>query len=50
MTEYQVPGCRLVTPEVMTSTSEALTLTVEAQLKPDEIREKIAVTRGAIET
>ena len=30
MTEYQVPGCWLVTPEVVTSTSEAVTSTSEA--------------------
>ena len=30
MTEYQVPGCWLVTSEVVTSTSEAVTSTSEA--------------------
>ena len=50
MTEYQVPGCWLVTSEVVTSTSEAVTSTMEAQSKHDEIQEKMAATRGAIET
>ena len=57
MTEYQVPGCWLVTSEVVTSTSAAVTLTseavtstAEAQSKHDEIREKIAATCGVIET
>ena len=40
MTEYQEPGCWLVTSEAVTSTTEAVTLTAEAQLKHDEIREK----------
>ena len=30
MTEYQVPGCWLVTSEVVASTSEAVTSTSEA--------------------
>ena len=54
MTEYQVPGCWLVTSEVVTSTSEAVTSTseavtstMEAQSKHDEIQEKMAATRGA---
>ena len=57
MTEYQVPGCWLVTSEVVTSTSEAVTSeavtseavtsTMKAQSKHDEIQEKMAATRGA---
>ena len=43
MTEYQVPGCWLVTSVAVTSTSEA-------QSKHDEIQEKMAATRGAIKT
>ena len=42
MTEYQVPGCWLVTSEAVASTSEAVTSTMEAQSKHDEIQEKMA--------
>ena len=50
MTEYQVPGCWLVTSVAVTLTSEAVTSTAEAQSKHDEIQEKMAATRGAIKT